>query len=312
MNKELREVYVETVRDIALNDDNVFVLEADLATSMGTDTLKHELGNRYINVGIAEGQAICVAAGIAAAGGVAFVHSFASFLTRRAFDQIFISLAYAKQHAILIGSDAGITTETNGGTHMCFEDMALMRSIPNAYVYDISDTISLEEVLRYSYTKKGLHYIRTARKKVDKLYDNKNVDIEKGYSILKRGKDITLMVSGILAGEALKAADLLAEYSIDVQVVNIHKVKPIPCDIVQASIKKGVIFTLENHNVIGGLGSAIAEYTSAHSPVYVYRMGVQNQFGQVGKLDYLKNVYGLDFVSIADTIRKNFKKEVQI
>lgn len=307
MAEELREVYVRTVLDIAKNDKNVFVLEADLSSSMGTKKIKDKLGDHYIDVGISEGQEICVAAGIAAAGGVAFAHSFAAFITRRVFDQIFVSLAYAKQHAILIGSDAGVTAESNGGTHMCFEDMALMRSIPDCSIYDVSDPVQFEEILRYCYAHKGVHYIRTGRKKVEPLYKNK-VDIEKGYDVLKEGNDVALFACGIITQEAVKAAEHLKSKGIDAAVVNIHRIKPLPKDIIYKYAGKCPLFTLENHNIIGGLGSSVAEAVSEYCPSFVYRLGVKDRFGQVGKMEFLKKDYGLDYESVANEIMEKLNK----
>lgn len=304
MSRELREVYVSTVLDIAQHDTNVYVLEADLSASMGTKKIKDKLGDHYIDVGIAEGQEICTAAGIAAAGGVAFVHSFASFITRRAFDQIFISLAYAKQHAILVGSDAGISAESNGGTHMCFEDMALMRAIPDCNVYDVSDEQQFEAILRRCYKTKGLHYIRTARKRVPQLYNN-NVDVNKGYNVLREGVDATLFSAGILTAEAVKAAELLKDNGIDIEVIDVHTIKPLPSAVVVTAAQKGKIFTLENHNITGGLGSAVIELLSDIRSTLVYRMGVNESFGQVGNLEYLKEAYKLNARNIADFIRSN-------
>ncbi|MCR0336733.1 alpha-ketoacid dehydrogenase subunit beta [[Clostridium] innocuum] len=303
MSRELREVYVSTVLDIAQKDPNVYVLEADLSASMGTKKIKDKLKDHYIDVGIAEGQEICTAAGIAAAGGIAFVHSFAAFITRRAYDQIFISLAYAQQHAILVGSDAGISAESNGGTHMCFEDMAIMRAIPHCNVYDVSDAQQFAAILRHCYETKGLHYIRTARKKVPDLYDD-DLNIEKGYHILKEGSAATLFTTGILTSEAIAASQLLKDKGIDLAVIDIHSVKPLPASIVISAADKGKIFTLENHNVTGGLGSAILEALAETKPAYVYRLGIQEAFGQVGGLLYLKKAYGLDAESIAEYVSK--------
>ena len=301
---ELRKVYAETVKEIAEKDDKVYVLEADLSSAIATSGLAETLGSRYVNLGIMEANMMGVAAGISVSGGLAFVHSFGQFATRRAFDQIFVSLAYAKQHVIILGSDAGVTAEHNGGTHMTFEDTGLMRLIPHAHVYDISDARELRAVLYQAYQDPGVHYIRIARKEFPDIHDEKT-DFSNGLIPLTEGSDITILANGICVSEALKAGELLQEKGLSVQVIDLFRVKPLNREgLLEAIQKTRLTVTVENHNVIGGIGSAIAEILAENPSTPLLRIGVHESFGQVGKLPYLKDVYGISAEKIAQEILK--------
>ncbi|MGG5341815.1 transketolase family protein [Enterococcus sp. AZ192] len=289
---EMRQVYTQTIQELAEKDQKILALEADLASSMGTSKLKEKLGDRYINVGIMEAQEMSAAAGLAVTGFIPFIHTFAPFATRRSFDQVFLSLGYAKNHAVIVGTDPGVTAEMNGGTHMPFEDVALMRVIPENNIYEVSDPYQFKAILTYAHTAKGLFYIRTIRKQAKSLYNEKE-DFSKGYCRLKKGTHGTIFASGIMVEEALQAADDLEEKGISVQVIDLFRIKPMNEEVVIEAAKLGPIITAENHNVIGGLGSAVAEIIAENHPTKMKRIGVKEQFGQVGKLDYLKEVYGL-------------------
>ncbi|MGE8203905.1 transketolase family protein [Heyndrickxia sp. NPDC080065] len=300
---EMRQVYANTLKELAAADDRVIALEADLSSSMSTGRLKDEMPKQYVNVGIMEANMMGVAAGLAVTGRKPFVHSFGQFVTRRAFDQVFVSLAYAKLHAVLVGSDAGVTAEHNGGTHMTFEDMGLMREVPNAKVYEASDATQLAYLLRKAYREGGVNYIRTIRKNAVKLYEEGET-FEKA-KVLKEGNDITIVASGILVAEALKAADQLAEKGIEATVIDMFSIKPLDVETLVNSAKQtGAVLTAENHNVNGGLGSAVAEALSENHPVPLYRIGVREKFGQVGKVDYLKEFYGLKAENIVQEAEK--------
>ena len=289
---EMRQVYTQTIQELAEKDQKILALEADLASSMGTSKLKEKLGDRYINVGIMEAQEMSAAAGLAVTGFIPFIHTFAPFATRRSFDQVFLSLGYAKNHAVIVGTDPGVTAEMNGGTHMPFEDVALMRVLPENNIYEVSDPYQFKAILTYAHTAKGLFYIRTIRKQAKSLYNEKE-DFSKGYCRLKKGTHGTIFASGIMVEEALQAADDLEEKGISVQVIDLFRIKPMNEEVVIEAAKLGPIITAENHNVIGGLGSAVAEIIAENHPTKMKRIGVKEQFGQVGKLDYLKEVYGL-------------------
>ncbi|MBC1936625.1 transketolase family protein [Listeria grandensis] len=289
---EMRQVYADTIRKLAAADPNVIALEADLSSSMSTGGLKEELPGQYVNVGIMEANMMGIAAGLRVLGRKPFIHSFGQFVTRRAFDQVFVSLGYAQLSAVIVGSDAGVSAEHNGGTHMTFEDIALMREIPNAYVYEASDAIQFGWLLEQAYAKGGLHYIRTIRKNATQLY-KPNTTFEKA-QILHQGTDITICATGIMVAESLKAAASLKEIGISAEVIDLFSIKPLDGATLLESVKKtGRVITAENHNVNGGLGSAVAEFLGEHHPVPLYRIGVREQFGQVGLMPYLQEFYGL-------------------
>lgn len=297
-NLEMRQVYTKTILALAEKDQKVVALEADLASSMGTSKLKEQLGKHYINVGIMEAEEMGAAAGLAVTGFTPFIHTFAPFATRRSFDQVFLSLGYAKNHAVIVGTDPGVTAEMNGGTHMPFEDVALMRVIPGNNIYEVSDPYQFKAILEYAHTAKGLFYIRTIRKQAKSLYTGEE-DFSKGYVKLKEGTAGTIFASGIMVEEALQAAADLEKLGISVQVIDLFRIKPMNEEIVIEAAKMGPIVTAENHNVIGGLGSATAEIVAENHPVKMKRIGVKEQFGQVGKLEYLKEVYELKAIDIS-------------
>lgn len=299
----MRQVYTKTILALAEKDPKVVALEADLASSMGTSKLKEQLGKRYINVGIMEAEEMGAAAGLAVTGFVPFIHTFAPFATRRSFDQVFLSLGYAKNHAVIVGTDPGVTAEMNGGTHMPFEDIALMRVIPGNHIYEVSDPYQFKAILEYAHTAQGLFYIRTIRKQVKSLYTGEE-DFSKGYHKLKEGTAGTIFASGIMVAEALQAAEDLEKQGISVQVIDLFRIKPMNEDTVIEAAKLGPIVTAENHNVIGGLGSAVAEIVVENHPVKLKRIGVKEQFGQVGKLEYLKEVYGLKASDISKAVKE--------
>lgn len=292
MAKEMRKVYFQTVAELAEKDENVVVLEADLAGSMGTKALKDIIGERYIDTGIMEGEEMCAAGGLAITGFLPFIHTFAAFATRRAYDQLFLSLAYSGNHAVIIGSDPGITAEVNGGTHTAFEDLALMRAIPGAVVYEVCDPIQFKYILKTAYDGNGLYYIRTIRKNGSEIYKPEAI-FEEGYTVLREGQDLTIFACGLEVEQALSAAQNLSKNGVEAEVIDLYRIKPLPEEVILRAAKKGPIVTAENHSVIGGMGDAVACFTAETSPVRIARVGVQDMFGRVGKADYLMQVYGL-------------------
>jgi transketolase len=293
-DKEMRETYVNMLIELAQANSEVIALEADLMSAISTQKFKAACPDQFINCGIMEANMMGVAAGLSLTGKIPYLHTFAAFATRRMFDQLFVSGAYAKLSVNILGSDAGVTSEFNGGTHMPFEDLALVRLIPNATVIEVSDSAMLSAMLRQIEKLYGIHYIRTIRKKAVKLYDNnESFEIGKG-KVLRDGKDVTLIATGIMVAEALQASDQLAEAGIDAAVIDMFTIKPIDKElIVQYAQRTGAIVTAENHNKLGGLGSAVAEVLSELHPALLERIGVDERFGQVGTTDYLKQVYGL-------------------
>ncbi|HEM3506071.1 transketolase family protein [Streptococcus suis] len=289
--KEMRLVYSDFLAQVGQEDTTIAAIEADLSSSMATNKLSSVLGGRYVNVGIMEQEMVGVAAGLSLLGYKPYIHTFGPFASRRVYDQVFISLAYAQLNATIIGSDAGVSAEMNGGTHMPFEELGLMRLIPKARVYEVSDDVQFQAVLKETIKVDGLKYIRTIRKAPTAIYQG-GEDFSKGYCVLRQGEDMTLLASGIMVEQALKAADQLEARGVSVQVIDLFRIKPIHEDI-PALLSGRPVLTVENHNRIGGLGSSICELMATDLMTPVHRIGIEESFGQVGQQAYLMDVYGL-------------------
>lgn len=289
--KEMRLVYSDFLAQVGQEDTTIAAIEADLSSSMATNKLSSVLGGRYVNVGIMEQEMVGVAAGLSLLGYKPYIHTFGPFASRRVYDQVFISLAYAQLNATIIGSDSGVSAEMNGGTHMPFEELGLMRLIPKARVYEVSDDVQFQAVLKETIKVDGLKYIRTIRKAPTAIYQG-GEDFSKGYCVLRQGEDMTLLASGIMVEQALKAADQLEAQGVSVQVIDLFRIKPIHEDI-PALLSGRPVLTVENHNRIGGLGSSICELMATDLTTPVHRIGIEESFGQVGQRVYLMDVYGL-------------------
>ncbi|KEQ17615.1 transketolase family protein [Endozoicomonas numazuensis] len=304
MSSELRHIHAETLLDLAREHQDLRVLEADLMGSVSTGKFQAEFPEQFIQCGIAEANMIGVAAGLSATGLVPFVHSFGCFITRRCYDQLFLSGGYARQHINIFGSDAGVAAVTNGGTHMPFEDVGLMRLIPNSVVIEVSDAAVLKKAMHFSYQTPGVNYIRSTRKDLPDLYKSPDdIEIGKG-QVLREGDDLTIVASGLSVHDALKSAtEIEALMGKTVTVVDMHTIKPLDTQLVIQCINRtGKLLTVENHNVTGGLGDAvIAELLEAGvAPTAFRKLGVREQFGQVGSLDYLKDQYGISAQAITE------------
>ena len=303
--REVRQTMAAGLVSAAAKDDRIVVLDADLMSCHSTKCFLEAYPERFINVGIAEANLIGVAAGMAAFGKIPFAFSFAPFATRRCYDQIFISVAYSKLPVKIVGSDPGVMAEANGGTHMPFEDMSIMRAIPHMVCFEPTDATMLEKALPEIIDYPGAVYIRMFRKKAEKIYDD-SLEFKLGKAVtLKDGGDVTLIASGIMVARALKAADELKEAGIDARVLNIHTWKPIDEDaIVSAAKDTGAIVTCENHTTAGGLGSAVAEVAAEKCPVPIEFVGVKNSFGEVGKEGYLSEKFGLTVSDIVAAAKR--------
>ncbi|MDO4773049.1 MAG: transketolase family protein [Bacillota bacterium] len=303
---EMRKVYCQSLMELAKENKDIVVLDADLSSSLGMNDFFKSFPDRAYNVGVAEANLAGVAAGLSAAGKIPYAHSFAPFATRRCYDQIFVSCAYAQLNVRIIGSDPGVTAAFNGGTHMPFEDVGIMRNIPDMTILVPTDAAMLKDLLAQTSKLNGMFYIRLLRKNGVKFYeDGSQFEIGKGV-ILREGKDATIVACGIMVAEAMKAAELLEEKGISVRVVDMFTIKPIDKDLIIDSAKQtGMIFTAENHNIINGLGSAVAEVLAENHPCRMKRIGVKDKFGQVGSLDYLKEVYELRAEDIVKTVLEN-------
>ena len=290
----MRDVYCETLIDLALENEDIVVLDADLVSSSGMKPFFSRFPDRAIQCGIAEANMIGIAAGLSAMGKIPFAHSFGSFATRRACDQIMVSAAYSKQNVRIIGTDPGITAAYNGGTHMPFEDMGVIRSIPEITLIEPSDPVMLVDLLKQLTGLHGVYYLRMARKNTAAIYqEGSTFEIGHG-NVLLAGTDVTIIASGIMVVEALKAAAILAADSISARVVDMFTWKPIDIGLIEGCARStGAFVTAENHNIIGGLGSAVAQAICATYPVPLEMVGVNDRFGQVGTEDFLREEYGL-------------------
>lgn len=300
---EMRDMYCQTLLELAERDQRIVMLDADLMNSMKTIPFMEKFPERTFNCGVQEANMIGVAAGLSATGKIPFAHTFGPFATRRVFDQVFISGAYAQLNVRIIGSDPGVTSAYNGGTHMPFEDMGIMRNIPGMTVIEPADSTALKDVLRQTAEKYGMFYIRLLRKNAIKIYDSKSV-FEIGKAVkLREGNNVTIFANGIMVNEALKAYELLREKGITAQVYDMFTLKPIDKEvIIRAAKETGAIVTAENHNIINGLGSAVAEVLVENNPVPMERVGVQDLFGEVGPEDYLQKRFGLTAGDIVNKV----------
>ena len=295
-----REAYGNALAEFGSDYDFV-VLDADLAAATKTGTFKKKFPERFFNCGIAEGNMMSVAAGIAAAGKTVFASSFAMFAAGRAFEQIRNSIGYPHLNVKIGATHAGITVGEDGATHQCLEDIALMRTIPGMVIVNPADAVEARAAVKAALEYNGPMYLRFGRLAVPVFNDEATYEFELGKCIcLKDGKDVTIIASGVTVDMSLKAADMLADKGISARVINIHTIKPIDRDIIlKAAAETGAIVTAEEHNIIGGLGSAVAEVVCEGNPVPVVRVGINDQYGHSGKVPPLLQMYGLTPENIA-------------
>ena len=292
--REMRAVYCETLQQLARENDRIAVLDADLVGSSGTKPFFNEFPDRAIDCGIQENNMIGVAAGMSAAGMIPFAHSFGPFASRRCVDQIFISCAYAKLNVRIVGSDPGVTAAYNGGTHMPFEDMGTLMSIPQITLLEPTDSVQLRWMIRQLEKEYGVYYIRMLRQNAVGVFEEGS-DFELGkIARLKEGADVAIVCSGILVGEALKAAAALEAQGVSAAVLNAFTWKPLDAEnLAEYAAKCGCVVTAENHNITGGLGAAVAASLSRTRPVPVEMVGVNDEFGEVGTEDFLRKRFDL-------------------
>lgn len=309
--KEMRAVYTETLIELAKEDPRIVVLEADLMKATGTGSFGAAFPERTFNVGVAEANMVGVAAGLSAKGKIPFAATFCCFASRRAFDQFFISANYARLNVKLVGTDPGVSAAFNGGTHMSFEDIGLMRTIPKLVIFEPSDPVSLKALIKEAAAQYGCTYIRLHRKPVLPLYEEtESFQLGKG-KVLREGKDAVIIALGaILVPEALKAAEALAAEGISVAVIDILTVKPLDRELVLHWAKTtGCVVTAENHQVRGGLGSAVAEVLAEEGVAVLRRVGVQDEFGEVGTQDYLQKRFRLTAEHLAEAVREGIARK---
>ena len=300
-----RESYGKTLA--ALGDTYDFVvLDADLAGATKTSYFKKKFPDRFFDCGIAEGNMMSVAAGVATTGKPVFASSFAMFAAGRAFEQVRNSIGYPHLNVKIGATHAGITVGEDGATHQCLEDFALMRSIPGMTVINPADDVEAAAAIKAALEMNGPVYMRFGRYAVPVINDNAEYKFEIGKGIqLRDGKDVTIVATGVMVYMALEAAETLAAEGISARVINIHTIKPLDHEILAKAAKEtGAIVTAEEHNILGGLGSAVAESVAETCPVPVLRVGTEDKYGHSGKVPPLLEMYGLTPANIADKARK--------
>jgi len=307
-NADQRTVFVDTLIAVMKEHKEVVALEADLGNASSFERIGKEIPNRYVNVGIAEANMMGIAAGLSLRGKVPFVHTFAPFASRRSFDQTFLSCAYAKNTINIFASDPGICVAINGGTHTAFEDIAMFRAVPNALIFDPADGVQLNWLIKELVPLKGVHYIRTGRKTIPAIYDGGSTfEIGKA-NILCEGQDILIVAMGETLAEAYNVALELKKDGITCTVIDMFTVKPVDREaIIKHSYNKKLVVSAENHNINNGLGSAVAEVLAEENiNAPLLRLGVIEQFGQVGPQEYLRKIYRLDKESLKQDILKKY------
>lgn len=300
-----REAYGKALARIGQENENIVVLDADLSKSTKTAEFKAVCPERFINMGIAEGNMMTVAAGLASCGKIPFASTFAVFATGRAFEQIRNSICYPKLNVKICATHAGITVGEDGASHQSIEDISLMRSIPNMVVISPSDAVEAEAAIEAISKYNGPCYVRLGRSGVPVINDNPEYKFEIGKGVtLREGKEATIIATGVMVEAALEAYNVLAEEGIKVRVINMHTIKPIDSElIVSAARETGVIVTAEEHSIIGGLGSAVSEVVTSNYPVPVLRIGVKDVFGESGTPAELLKAYGLTTEDIVKAVK---------
>ncbi|MBQ9742188.1 MAG: transketolase family protein [Ruminococcus sp.] len=311
VTKATRESFGEALCELAKDNENIIVLDADLAGATKTSIFQKAYPDRFFDCGIAEGNMMCIAAGLASCGKVPVAASFAMFATGRAYEQIRNSIGYPHLNVKIAGSHAGISTGEDGATHQCLEDVALMRTIPGMTVLCPADHYEMKAATKAAIELDGPVYIRLGRLAIDSFNDPDNYEFELGKGItLHEGSDITVIATGLVVNEARKACEELEKEGISARLINIHTIKPIDREIILKAAKEtGRIITVEEHNVIGGLGDAVCDVITSEYPVPVRKVGVYDRYGYSGPAWELLEKFGLTKDGIADVIREEIAKK---
>lgn len=301
-----RESYGNALAELGAKYDNLVVLDADLAAATKTGVFKKAFPERHIDCGIAECNMIGVAAGLATTGKVPFASSFAMFAAGRAFEQVRNSVGYPKLNVKIGATHAGISVGEDGATHQCNEDIALMRTIPGMVVINPADDIEAKAAVEAAYQHEGPVYLRFGRLAVPVINDKPDYKFELGKGVvLREGKDVTIVATGLPVANCLEAAEKLAADGIDAKVINIHTIKPLDEELIIAAAKEtGKVVTVEEHSVIGGLGSAVCDVLAEKAPTKVMKIGVYDTFGESGPAVELVKKYGLDADSIYEKVKQ--------
>lgn len=304
---ELRDALVEELCRLSGEDESVVVLDADLSRSSGLFRYRERFPDRFFNCGVQEANMMGVAGGLSSMGFVPVVHSFASFASRRATDQVFVSCLYSRQNVKIIGSDPGICNAANGGTHLAYEDLGIMGSLPGMQIVDFTDAVMIRDVLPQILSAPGTFYMRLFRKtKVQVYLDGERFTLGRAKRV-REGRDLTLIAAGAVSiPEALAAAELLSSRGIEAEVVDMFTLKPLDreCVIRQAE-RTGALMTVDNHNALNGLGAAVADVIARERlNVPFVTLGIPDTCGEVGTVDYLKAKYGIDGQSIVEAAER--------
>ena len=300
-----RESYGNALAEFGAEYPNLVVLDADLAGATKTSVFQKAFPDRHIDCGIAEGNMVGVAAGLATAGKIPFASTFAMFAAGRAFEQVRNSVGYPHLNVKIGATHAGISVGEDGASHQCNEDIALMRTIPGMVVLNPADDVEAKAAVKAAIEYEGPVYLRFGRRAVPVINDPATYQFEIGKGItMKEGKDVTIIATGLEVSESLEAAKLLEADGISAEVINIHTIKPLDAELVVASAKKTQkVVTVEEHSVIGGLGGAVAEVLSEQAPTKMLRIGVMDTFGESGPAKALIEKYGLDAKSIYEKVK---------
>ncbi|MGL5982096.1 MAG: transketolase family protein [Cetobacterium sp.] len=306
MKKSTRQAYGEALVELGRNNKNIVVLDADLTKSTKTNLFQEEFPERHINVGIAEADLIGTAAGLATCGKIPFASTFAMFAAGRAFEQIRNTVAYPKLNVKIAPTHAGISVGEDGGSHQSIEDISLMRSIPGMVVLSPADATETKKMIFAAAEYNGPVYIRMGRLDVPVLFDE-SYDFQIGLAnTLKEGTDVTVLATGLMTARALEAAEKLEAEGISVRVINVGTIKPLDGEtVLKAAQETKFLVTAEEHSVIGGLGSAVAEFLSETHPTLVKKVGIYDKFGQSGKGDELLEKYELTAEKIISVVKEN-------
>lgn len=301
-----RQAYGEALIELVEKNDKVVVLDADLANATQTCKVAKAHPEKFYNCGIAEANMVDIAAGMSTMGLIPYCSSFAMFAAGRAYEQIRNSIAYPHFNVKICATHAGVSVGEDGGSHQCIEDLALMRAIPGMTVICPADANEAKAATMAIAEMNGPVYMRLARLATPVFEGDMVKPFEIGKAnVLREGKDVAIFATGLMVSESLAAAEKLAKEGIDAAVINIHTIKPIDADaVIKAASETGALVTAENHNVIGGLGSAVAEVLAEQRPTPLERVGVKDHFGQVGKAPYLMGVFGITAADIAKAARK--------
>ncbi len=301
-----RESYGNALTELGKKHEDVVVLDADLAAATKTGMFKKAFPERFIDCGIAESNLMGVAAGIATTGKVPFASTFAMFAAGRAFEQVRNSIGYPKLNVKIGATHAGISVGEDGATHQCNEDIALMRTIPGMVVINPSDDVEARAAVEAAYEHQGPVYMRFGRLAVPVINDRPDYKFEIGKGVtLREGKDVTIIATGLPVSNSLEAAEKLAAEGIDAKVINIHTIKPLDEELVVAAAKEtGKVVTVEEHSVIGGLGSAVCDVLAAQAPTKVLKIGINDTYGESGPAVELVKKYGLDADSIYAKVKE--------